>query len=151
MSVKVDYVDTVSTYSLTTRTRDFRTLNSNIFVKTKKFAKNGLDCLYGPRQSLLSKKRGRKSLDTVPLNVYLPAERFNTLASFNQAKISQLLAAIYFARILLTANCLFRKTRRLRPKQSIIYTMFVFVWNELLRFCLSSTARDFFLNTTVII
>ena len=54
---------------LTMQARDFRTLQSNIFAKTKKFAKPFLFVHRGPRSSLLSKKMVRKSRNTVPLNL----------------------------------------------------------------------------------
>ena len=42
------FLGCVSAQSLTTRTRDFRTLRSNIFAKTKKFAKPFLPVHMGP-------------------------------------------------------------------------------------------------------
>ena len=44
-------------------------LRSNIFAKTKKFAKPFLPVRLGPRSNLLRSKNGRKSRDTVPLSV----------------------------------------------------------------------------------
>ena len=49
-----------------TRERDFQTLRSNIFAKTKKFANTFLPVHMGPWSNLLS-NNGQKSRDTVPL------------------------------------------------------------------------------------
>ena len=57
----------MSAKSLTTRTRDFRTLPLNIFEKTKKFAKPFSPVHMGLRSNLLSNKNGRKSRETVTL------------------------------------------------------------------------------------
>ena len=51
----------VSAWSLTMRTRDFRSLRLNIF------AKPFLPVHMGPSLNILRKKIGRKSRDTVPL------------------------------------------------------------------------------------
>ena len=53
---------------MTKRTRDFRTLRSNILAKTKKFVKLFLSVFKGPRSNLLRRKKCQKSRDTaVPL------------------------------------------------------------------------------------
>ena len=64
--VVVDYADT-----------GFLSLRSNIFAKTKKFAKSILPVHMGPSSILLSQKNGQKSRDTVPLKG--STTRFSTI------------------------------------------------------------------------
>ena len=74
----------VSAQSLTMRTHNFRTLLSNIFTQTKKFAKPFLPVNMGPRQNLLSKeKKGKKSRDTVPLSLLMVSD-FNDKGTVSQ-------------------------------------------------------------------
>ena len=54
--------------NLCTRTRDFRTLRSNIFSKIKKFANAFLPVHIGPRSNVLSKIKMVANLVTLSLN-----------------------------------------------------------------------------------